>query len=238
MERASRVFLLASDGVLKSRSDVLPADEEDEPPGPIHTTAATDEATTPGAVDPRGLGTLVHAVLAEIDFTQTGDVAAIVRRLADQHVDPHGSDAELALALVTRFLGSPRAQALAAAQADHAELEFLLAWPPGDPSGAMPGLQLRGFIDRLYRDAQGEWHILDFKTQRVEAGGLAAVARDYELQMLVYALAAQQVLGLAPRSLTLCILRSGEEIHFDWDEKARRRVVKLVNDAMSRLRGE
>ena len=37
-------------------------------------------------LDPRGLGTLVHAVLAEIDFARPGDVAELVRRLADEHL--------------------------------------------------------------------------------------------------------------------------------------------------------
>ena len=35
----------------------------------------------------------------------------------------------------------------------HRELEFLLAWPPDRPEAG--GLYLRGYIDCLFRDAQG-----------------------------------------------------------------------------------
>ena len=75
-----------------------------------------------------------------------------------------------------------------------------MAWPPG---GWHSRLVINGFIDRLDQDAAGQWHRLDFKTNRVTASGIARQAAAYEMQMLVYALAAEEILGVAPHGLTL-----------------------------------
>jgi hypothetical protein len=48
------------------------------------------------------------------------------------------------------------------------------------------------------------------------------------MQMLVYALATEQILGVGPTSLTLHFLRTGAEHQFDWSVAARERAVLLV----------
>ncbi len=45
----------------------------------------TEEFLEP-ALDPLGLGTLVHAVMEEVDFANPGDFAAIIRRHAALHL--------------------------------------------------------------------------------------------------------------------------------------------------------
>jgi len=211
--------------------------------GSMHVRERTDEAldeeperTQParGRIDALGLGTLVHAALAEIRFGDPVDVPALVRRHAEQHVSVGGDEHKLAESLVAKFVASPRARQLAAAKQDLVELEFLLAWPPGGDEADR--LQLVGFIDRLYQDRDGDWHILDFKTNRVDAATLAAVAANYELQMYVYALAAEQALGRPPKTLTLHMLRTGQEYPFEWNDAARTRVRTMVDDAIARLR--
>jgi ATP-dependent exoDNAse (exonuclease V) beta subunit len=205
------------------------------------------EASAAPPLDARGLGTLVHAVLAEIDFARPGDIARSVRRCAEQQ-------------LLESELGSPRAAEIAAAKEMYRELEFLLAWPPGGcetggrkgdsphlceaPFGpfrqmgtvpfspASDGRYLQGFIDCLYCDAAGGWRLVDYKTNRVTADTLAAVAAPYEMQMLVYALAVEQILQRKPEELVLCFLRPGLEYRFSWDAAARQRVVDLVSGAL------
>ncbi len=110
-------------------------------------------------------------------------------------------------------------------------------WRGRQGSARTDRLQLTGFIDRLYEDRDGQWHILDFKTNQVDAATLPAVAASYELQMLVYALAAQQVLGRPPKNLTLHMLRTGDEFAFAWNDAARARVGKMVDEAIAQLRG-
>lgn len=174
-------------------------------------------------LDARGLGTLVHAVLAEIDFARPGDVTALVRRHAEEQLLRTDRMNELT-ELVGRFLASPRAAEMAVAREVHRELEFLLAWPPGR--------YLQGFIDCLYCDAAGEWRIVDYKTNRVTAETLAGVAAEYEMQMFVYGLAAERILKRPPAELALYFLRPNLEYHFTWDAVARGRVVELVNRAL------
>ena len=99
-------------------------------PRPVARPEAFDiDAEEEPLLDPRELGTLVHAVLAEIDFANPGDIAGLVRRHAVQHLPDGRAGAEEAIELIERFLASPRAAAIAAARQVHTELEFLLAWP-------------------------------------------------------------------------------------------------------------
>jgi len=220
-----------------SPSDVVSGDRPDYP-GTVaqrwsaKTGLSPSDTEEPPAVDPLGLGTLVHAVLAEIDFANPGDVPAMVRRHAQRHLPEGENRLDEPIELVRRFLASPRAAEIAAADEVYRELEFLLAWPPGDDREP-DGRYLQGFIDCLYRDAAGQWHLVDYKTNQVTAATLAAVAAEYEMQMLLYALAAERVLGRPPAELVLSFLRPGLEHRFPWDDTSRRRVVELVDRAIT-----
>jgi ATP-dependent exoDNAse (exonuclease V) beta subunit len=83
----------------------------------------------------------------------------------------------------------------------------------------------------LYQDAAGGWHILDFKTNVVTRENLADVAANYEMQMLVYAMAAENILKCPPQELSLHFLRTGGDFPFSWNEQARRRIVELVEQS-------
>jgi ATP-dependent helicase/nuclease subunit A len=192
--------------------------------------ADTDELGEPG-LDPRGLGTLVHAVLAEVDFADPGVFEGIVRRHAAQHLEATAETSiDEAVEMIGRFLASPRAAEIAAADEVHRELEFLLAWPPGNREAG--GRYLRGFIDCLYRDADNQWRIIDYKTNRIDAAGLEQEAAKYEMQMLLYALAAEKLLQSPPMELVLYFLYPGLEARFSWDDNARRRVIELINGCL------
>jgi ATP-dependent helicase/nuclease subunit A len=182
------------------------------------------------AVDPLGLGTLVHAALEEVDLVFPKNIAAIVERHAAKHVGDDRVAVAQAVEMIERFFGTERAKQIAAAKKTYRELEFLLAWPP-DGSGC-EGKYFQGYIDLLYQDATEGWHILDFKTNLVLDENVGGVAANYELQMLVYALAVEKIMRSPPRELVLHFLRTGWERPFSWDEAARRRVVELVGDAM------
>ncbi len=177
------------------------------------------------------MGTLVHDLLAEIDFGRPDDVDSWVRAIAPRHLPDLEEGLDEPIEMVRRFLGSPRAAEIAASGQVHRELEFLLAWPPG---GREPEPRyLQGYIDCLYQDAAGRWVVLDYKTNRVTDSTIAAVAAEYELQMLLYALAVEQILEASPVDLVLHFLRSGQERHFAWDASARERVVELVNQCLA-----
>lgn len=73
-------------------------------------------------------------------------------------------------------------------------------------------LFLQGFVDCLYEDVQGEWHLLDYKTNQVDDSNLTATAEGYALQLQVYALAVERTFGRPPASCTLHFLRTGQEV--------------------------
>jgi ATP-dependent exoDNAse (exonuclease V) beta subunit len=160
--------------------------------------------------------------------------------------------------LVENFLQSDRAQQLSKALMVHRELEFLLAWPPRDRESAsttdvrnskassskqtpdplasppqnVNRRYLQGFIDCLYQDAQGKWHLIDYKTNRVAADRVKQAAEPYTMQLGVYALAVEQILGHAPIELAVHFLRAGAEHRFVWDDAMRRRTIEEVGDAI------
>ena len=57
--------------------------------------------------------------------------------------------------------------------------------------------------------------------------------KRYELQLFVYAIAAEKALGVSPQELVLELLRPGTEHVVPWNEAARRRATTMVNDAMN-----
>ena len=157
--------------------------------------------------------------MADLDLTRPDELPALAHRHAPRHLPDGGGELDEPIELIRRLLASPRGAALAAAAELHTELEFLLAWPPGskDPEGQC----LQGFIDCIYRDAAGGWHLIDYKTNRVTAEEVAQVAvENYQMQMLVYGMAAERILGRPPVELAICFLRPGEEYYFTWDESA------------------
>jgi CRISPR/Cas system-associated exonuclease Cas4 (RecB family) len=72
---------------------------------------------------------------------------------------------------------------------------------------------LRGQIDLLYQDTAGAWHLVDYKSDRLEAETMAKSleehARRYELQVLAYAAAAARHIGQPPTEAALYFLRPG-----------------------------
>ncbi|MBI1901985.1 MAG: UvrD-helicase domain-containing protein [Planctomycetia bacterium] len=186
------------------------------------------------------LGVLVHEALEGIDlkrdYTANTIRAAVDERAIELSVDPAlCSDAA---DLVWRFVQSPRMGQLRKARRVYRELEFLLAWPPSmGEKGARDRVAgerrfIRGYIDCLYEDAAGRWHLLDFKTNRATPQTAAAVAAAYDVQMIVYGMAVERVLRAPPAELVLCFLRPGVEHAFRLDERSRNDVVRRVNEAL------
>jgi ATP-dependent helicase/nuclease subunit A len=187
----------------------------------------TPEAADIHAVDARGIGSLVHAVLERMNLA---DEPAVIARwcehMAPEHVTSNFErSAADAQQLIQRLATSPRARQLAAATALHREVEFLFAWRPHG--------YLHGFIDCLYQDRQEGWHLIDYKTNDVSKAQIAQVALNYELQMYVYAMATEKVLGIPPVELAVHFLRLGIEHTFAWNDAVRSRAIDLINKAIA-----
>lgn len=193
-------------------------------------------------VDPRGLGTLVHAVLERLPMPfHTESQATLIgkwcQELAPLHVHRKiDVAAQRAAEMIERFVQGPRFSALASASRIDREIEFLLRWPSGNTGDAESYLQ--GYIDCLAFDNDGAATVLDFKTNRVEASDVEQAAEPYRLQMYVYALAVEQSMQCPPSELRLHFLRPGAEVAFAWDDPARERASELINQAIEMVRAE
>lgn len=183
-------------------------------------------------VDPRRLGTLVHAVIERLDPSAASHEAAIVAwcdALAPQHLRRGVLDGAMqAKRLVRRFVATPEWAAMRSAERLEREVEFLLPW-------ADAGAMLRGYLDGLYRDASG-WHVVDYKTNSVEAGAVLRAAEPYTLQMAVYAHAIEAAVGSRPESLTLAFLHPGVSHRVPWGDAEHAASIPRITEAIQLAR--
>ncbi|TWT96007.1 ATP-dependent helicase/nuclease subunit A [Botrimarina colliarenosi] len=209
--------------------------------GKLHRGASgetSEEPTAAKGVDPRRLGTLVHAVIERLDPAADSWESAIDRwsdALAPRELRraaPEG--AREAKRLVRRFIATPEWAAMRSAARLDRETEFLLRWPP-EASAANPAM-IRGYLDALYQDAAGGWHLVDYKTNSVDAKGVPALAKEYALQMAVYAHAIEAATGARPASLTLVFLAPGVSHAITWDDAARAASVGAISGAIADAR--
>ena len=204
--------------------------------GPVSLLRDENEGVGERTLDARGLGTLVHAVLADVDFANPAELDELIQLHAETHFENDGTDLSETIELLHRFIESPCAAAMAGAKTLYRELEFMLAWPPETLSAKnLPEPSpryIQGYIDALYQDASGAWRLIDFKTNRVSPATLQSTAEKYEMQMFLYALAAEKILKQPPSEVVLHFLRTGDRWAFSWDQQARKRIVDLVNSRL------
>jgi len=218
--------------------------------GQLHAPSGQEDATeslpTYGAEASLGraealeLGILIHAVLAQIDYSTPDGLAELADRLAFRHLGHLSAEQaariqQEAVEILKKFLVSERAAKIASAQKLYREVEFLLAWSPGTPQ-TVPTSSIQGFLDCLYQDSEGRWHVVDFKTHQIEGRNVRQLAAPYELQMLLYALAFQEIFGVAPAELVIYFLRAGKEFVFTWTETCRQWVIEQISQAIEQVR--
>jgi len=180
------------------------------------------------------LGTLAHALLAEFPWPSADWLSTRLGRQAEMLGAGSAEHQAAALEMLRRFEQMPSAAELRSAKVRHAELDFLLAWPPGASTG---GINLWGVIDAVYQDAAGNWHLIDYKTNAIPAAGPASLLERYRLQMLVYALAVESLLGRPPASVRLVLLDGGLELPVICDSAALDQARREIDSALAKLRG-
>ncbi len=181
-----------------------------------------------------GLGTLIHAVLEQAKFSEKEDLQGLCQHLAPQYVeDDWRAVAKEADTMAGKFLASQRAADLAHAQVVRREVEFVLGWPGNQQQ--FDGCFLHGFIDCLYQDTTGNWHLLDYKSNRVNESNVHEVAEHYALQMFVYSQACERALGVAPVESVLHFLRPGTEVTFQWTNTEREKLSTQIDQAMKAI---
>jgi len=162
---------------------------------------APAQARGPG-LDPAAMGTLLHRCMEMLDFSAPQPALSLVRQSLGE-MQPEGSAGIDAIAaeletMLGLFRNHRLWQRLAGARRVLRELDFALS----AEQDILPGK-----IDLLCQDADGGWFIVDYKSDRIDAGAAAARAKRYEFQMLLYSAAAARHLGRPPAEATLYFLR-------------------------------
>ena len=109
--------------------------------------------------------------------------------------------------IIEDFLKQPIFQILRKAKQVKREIDFVL--------NERRGL-IHGKIDILFQSEKGEWHILDYKT----AAGDEDTARKsgYDLQLKIYALAAERILKLPVRSAIIYYLKNQKAVELSFPQ--------------------
>ena len=172
---------------------------------------AASSPTAPTAVnlDAATVGTIFHRCMELMDFADPRPLALVQTTLTEMGLDQEVAPAALAAdlqAMIDRMAGTPLWDKLRTARQVQRELPLTLG---------VDGAILRGQIDMIFEDDQGRWHVVDYKSDRVNESTVAGHAQSYRLQMLLYALAAWRHTGTPPAQATLYFLRAGLTHSFD-----------------------
>ncbi len=164
-----------------------------------------------GRPDPLALsrGTLAHAAIEEWFKNETRpDLRDLAHRKGMRLSDEDMADIETDVnAMLDNFDTSELAATLRdPATRKYFELPFSWEWD---------GVAVHGSIDLAY-EIKGVWHVVDFKTDRVEKGSEVDRAKAYLTQLGVYAGAIEAATGERPRA-GLMFLRTGT---LYWAEQA------------------
>ena len=180
-------------------------DAEMQGTGHVHSDRPRAEAIL-DSDQATALGSLVHAVLERMDFAHPVGWGQLLDDAVNCAREPLAQETmTIAKEMLARLMTSPVLGDIAAATNLHREVEFALRWPV--PTGGPPAL-IRGIIDLLYEDANGGWHILDYKTNNFSASAAdVQILAPYEFQLGIYAHAVTQWFGEPPRELSLIALR-------------------------------
>ncbi|SFS67175.1 UvrD-helicase domain-containing protein [Marininema halotolerans] len=94
--------------------------------------------------------------------------------------------------------------------------------------GHTRGLEIEGIIDRIHCTSEGEWELVDYKTNHVSGPRVAEVAKEYLPQLYLYALAAWEEWGIQLTRGILYFLHPDEQIVFEitegWMDEARQQL--------------
>ncbi len=149
-------------------------------------------------------GTAVHRVLELMDFSDPAPrlPELIKEACAGMMPEKHVEAAEI----IKKFLASPLFERLKSAREVYKELPFIINQRHG---------RVEGVIDVLFKDSDGSWHVLDYKTAVGDAA--KSKASGYELQIGMYAFAAHKILKITPKTGIVYFLKNqfSHELAFD-----------------------
>ncbi len=175
----------------------------------VPSTGKKTTSATQTRLDAATTGTFFHRCMELVDF---GDIAsvqaeALAGRVAAEMeltvpAEPLGRELS---DMLNRLAQTPLMKQLTEAQQRLAELSFVYRAGNTD---------ITGQIDLLYQDAEGAWHVVDYKSDRIAPEQASEHAMRYELQMMVYLAAAGRAFETEIADATVYFLRAGVSHRF------------------------
>ncbi|MGA9116010.1 MAG: UvrD-helicase domain-containing protein [Bacteroidota bacterium] len=160
---------------------------------------ATDEdPDTEQAPGGDAWGRAFHSVMERVDDPGTGGPPQEAVEVPEgESIEPAAGMGEVPAA-VERVLGSSFWKWVS--RGTDARTEFPILAEAG-------GILLTGTLDRLFRDPDGFWHVLDFKTERLSGGDIPLRAAVHSLQMETYSLLVHRLFGTPEVRHTILFVR-------------------------------
>jgi ATP-dependent helicase/nuclease subunit A len=147
---------------------------------------------------------IIRDVLERWDFRAPDGWRTLLQQALDAGPGPHepeGERAELERQL-EQFAQSETFGQLARARASHRDIEFLVNDTSGDGAASdSDSSPLRGVIDCLWQDPQGDWHLLGFATESVPPADRENDWRKWRPVLVLWAVAVRQGLGVWPKTI-------------------------------------
>ncbi len=160
-------------------------------------------------LDAATAGTFFHRCMELVDFDDIASVQteALVGRVAAEMeltapAEPLGRELS---DMLERLSQTPLMKQLTEAKQRLAELSFVYR------AGAV---DITGQIDLLHQDAEGLWHVVDYKSDRIAPEQTSEHAGRYELQMMTYLAAAGKAFETDIADATVYFLRAGVSHRF------------------------
>ncbi len=169
------------------------------------------------------VGSLVHSVLEKISSHADGDVEPLVRRACLANgVDASKKALSAVHKVIDPFLKTDLAKKLG-----RGKRELPFEWE-------IDGRFIIGSVDWLLDDNES-LRIIDFKTDRLDKSEMDERAKMYELQMIIYAMAAEAAMDGPIESTSLVFLSPGEVHITPVTDERRKRGTDQILDIISKI---
>lgn len=166
---------------------------------------------------PMERGTAMHTVMQQLDLSDIPNISAIERQLdqlAEKGILTEAERDIIDIGNIWTFVSSKLGRRMRAAKAVYRELPFGRLLPAHtyykEATDEDDQIFLQGIIDVLFEEENGNYILLDYKTDR-KISAAAARAR-YQFQVNLYCDAVETILGKSVKERYLFLLDTGKEV--------------------------
>ncbi len=163
-------------------------------------------------------GTLLHLLLSKVDLKADITASYLVQLVAELEAKQFiaaGAADDISLQGILDFFHSSLGQRLLAADDDkrYRELPFLVALDSHALDDALPkgekNILVQGIIDCLWQESDGQWVVVDYKSDRIGPGQTHIILERYQSQIQLYCYAVEQILGQPVKEAYFYLTSSG-----------------------------